>query len=170
LDDHVLRGSKKQACRREVPRLIEILHDVGHVLGLELDATTTKIPLTCQRDLSHANNNHNIMLTGDCNVMVWWPRGMWRSEPRRRRRGRRWPPTWGGGPRSRTSGARPRTSAKTSWIARAADLTRTGRSRAKGRRGRSSRRRALDRAPPPNCLWGDWRRASTSSSMHGTGG
>ena len=43
LDDHVLGGSKEQAGRGEVPRLIEILHDVGHVLRLELqDATTTK--------------------------------------------------------------------------------------------------------------------------------
>jgi len=53
LDDHVLGGSKEEAGRGEVPRLIEILHDVGHVLRLELqDATTTKIHLTCQRDLS----------------------------------------------------------------------------------------------------------------------
>lgn len=44
LDDHVLGGSKEQAGRGEVPRLVEILHDVGHVLGLELDDATTKFP------------------------------------------------------------------------------------------------------------------------------
>ena len=42
LDDHVFRGSKEQAGRGEVPRLIEILHDVGRLLGLELPPHTHK--------------------------------------------------------------------------------------------------------------------------------
>ena len=56
LDDHVFRGSKEQAGRGEVPRLIEILHDVGRLLGLELPHThaQTKSPQKCQRD--HAKN------------------------------------------------------------------------------------------------------------------
>jgi hypothetical protein len=37
LDDHVLGGAEEEAGRGQEPWLVEVLHDVGHLLRLELD-------------------------------------------------------------------------------------------------------------------------------------
>jgi hypothetical protein len=37
LDDHVLGGAEEEAGRGKEPGLVEVLHDVGHLLCLELD-------------------------------------------------------------------------------------------------------------------------------------
>jgi hypothetical protein len=36
LDDHVLGGAEEEAGRGQEPGLVEVLHDVGHLLWLEL--------------------------------------------------------------------------------------------------------------------------------------
>lgn len=42
LDDHVLGGAEEEAGRGQEPGLVEVLHDVGHLLRLELEDHTRR--------------------------------------------------------------------------------------------------------------------------------
>jgi len=95
LDDHVLGGAEEEAGRGQEPGLVEVLHDVGHLLRLELGGgarrgsrmhrmgSRARVSRACVVDLDRRKTKQQI--DGD---EMRSPTGRRRSEPRRCRRGR----------------------------------------------------------------------------------